>query len=555
MTRRLLLTFALIIPVIWSLPLLCGYISSFGENLDFLGWMRSDDYHRYGSFIEQTYEYNRIVYKDYSALKPQSPRMIAIYFTVLGFFKKLLPMGAQHWWALSRIIVCAGFIIYLWSFTHYMDLSPSRRWYAFLFVLLGSGFEFALQWTNAPGLRLKNFWMDGFSTFSSFHNPLKIAGLFLGLIILKRHFDLLKFPSFGNYLTMSFLILLLWGIHPNSAIPVYFALGFAVFFPPSSSRDKWSLRYGRHMLKSAPYLIPFTLIYIYIEWMKTDPVTAGIIDQYHVPFSVEPIRYYIVRYGVILPLGLLGVIRAVLKGDLVSRMLAGWWIGAEIFSHHPMMTGLLFQHTVHLPLALLAAGPFADILDRIRFQWLRSGVIILVFSTFFVNNIFIVTKVCRQTRDDVWPTTLYATNDELAAIKKLRTLPKGNVLVNRDTGNKISWLALQHVFLGHWGTTPEKQVKEKQLKEFYSGKTPLRRKQALLEDYRIRYIWYGPRERKLGELPPYLNIRQTHSFNSITLIELQENAPSIQLQDHETQAASVRRFSRLPPNMLGWSEE
>jgi hypothetical protein len=140
----------------------------------------------------------------------------------------------------------------------------------------------------------------------------------------------------------------------------------------------------------------------------------------------------------------------------------------------------------------------------------------LVMLIFAAGNLEVMRKICRQTADDVWPTSLYASNQEIKLMKILRQFPAGNVLVNRDTGNKIGWLGMHNVFLGHWGTTPDKGLKQRALEAFYNPGTATDQRISLLKKYNIRYIWYGQRERKLGPwdsvLPVRLIAREDNTF-------------------------------------------
>jgi hypothetical protein len=504
MSKRCLIILSIFIPLLWSLPVFTGYLASSDPDRLFLGWMRSDDYHRYGSFIDQTAEHHRVLYMDYSTTEPQSPRMIAIYFTVLGALKILTGLPAQHLWLLSRFLVGAGFILLLHHVLRKQYAGDSMMIRsAFLLILVSCGWEWFIHPAGIELPRMKNFWMDGFSTFNSFHNPLKIAGIALGLLVYTRHLKFEEKRSWGSWLITASLVVLVWAVHPNSAIPVYCGF-FTLAVLRMEARGVWRGLWKRWILL-LPYSLPFCLILVYILWMKTDPMTANIIRQYHVPFSMEPLRNYLFRYGVLLPFGIWGAIMVLKRRKPFEYMMLGWLTGAVAFSVYPYMTGLLYQHMVHLPLALFASIPLVSILRWCRPFWRRFCVTILAV-TFLCGNGYVLFKACRQTAENVWPTSLYASRSELNVMEILRNLPPGNVFVNRDTGNKIGWLAMHNVFLGHWGTTPDKGKKERILREFYQGSLPGDTRESILKKYRMRYLWYGPREKVLGTLDKSLDL-------------------------------------------------
>ncbi len=363
MNRRVLFLLLMLAPILWSIPTYIGYLSSDqGGNEDrvFLGWIRADDYHRYGSFIDQTRYQNRFIYWDYSAIEPQSPRMIAIYFFCLGIIGKWTNWPAEHLWLGSLYLSGAWLIFVLIKFLNGWKNDHKFTVIASLLVIFSGGIEWFARFVNIGFPREKNFWMDGFSTFCTFHNPLKIAGIALVVMLLSTWRDYLSSGKRKYLFFTGFLIIMLWAVHPNSAIPGYFALLATGCIRSEGNKERWPN--WDNFIKLMPLLFPMALIGFYILWMKSDQTTANIIRQYSIRDMVEPFRYYPIRYGLLLPLGIMGIMAFRRLNDSTAVMLAGWWIGAELFSHYSGMSGLLFQHMVHLPMAVFAA----DALTKIR---------------------------------------------------------------------------------------------------------------------------------------------------------------------------------------------
>jgi len=503
------------------MPVFFGYSAekNIHKPQKFLGWIRSDDFHRYGSFIDQTRYENRFLYWDYSATEPQSPRMIASYFFVLGLLGKLTGLPAQHLWFASALVVSWLFILILYKFLSIFAVSTNRKLIvpALGLILFSGGLEFFSQQAGVKFPRPKNFWMDGFSTFCSFHNPLKIAGI--GSVLLMLLFWKTYHDSGKRLYAVATAVMIAaaWSIHPNSAIPGYVGLLAGILSRMKSEQRAWFN--PKKIVDIIPLVISLAMVGLYVVWMKTDQTTANIIRQYQISFLVEPFRFYPIRYGVILPLGIIGLVRSIRKADSLVIMLIGWWIGAEAFAHFSGMSGLLFQHMVHLPMACFAAICLHDLLkhatpNRKRAVW------VFLFITFSVQNVWIISKVIQQTRNDVWPTSLYWTPGEISASTILREYPKGNVLTSRASGNKVGWLSLKTVFLGHWGTTPQKGLKEKELKQFFNQDTPTSWRREFLNRYDIRYVWYGPEEKKLGEIDVNLPIEGRIDNSFVTVYEV-----------------------------------
>lgn len=518
MPRSIPLVLIILLLVTWSLPTITGYLNS--EDSDdrspvFLGWIRADDFHRYGSFIDQTRYQNRLIYWDYSSVEPQKPRMIALYFFILGLVGKLTGLRAEHLWFISLFITGTWFFHTLKRLLTIWLRSPQAVAWAFFFLLFAGGFESIAIYAGVDFPREKNYWMDGFSTFCSFHNPLKIAGITMVMAMLVAWQEYLNTRKRSYLIETSIWIIGLWLVHPNSALPGYCAIFCAGFWKTDEDRDGWR-RWSRWHL-FLPLLIPLGAIVLYIFWMKSDPTTANIIRQYSIPSMVEPFRYYPIRYGWALPLGLIGLFGSRYVRDTPTCMIAGWWLGAEMFSHFAGMSGLLFQHMVHLPMALFAVRATEQIrIPSIRFRWVAIG---FLAAGFIIQDVGIIRQVIHQTREDVWPTSLYWTKGERMAAESLRSFPAGNVLVSRNSGNKVGWLALQTVFLGHWGTTPQKGEKNALLIRFFDPATTTEWRLRFLESYRIRYIWYGMAEQQLGLPDPSLSLKPLISNDAVTVFE------------------------------------
>lgn len=532
MIRRCLVIAALLIPIIWSLPEWAGYHSETGTeeySRAFLGWIRSDDFHRYGSFIDQTRYHNAWLYQDYSAVEPQSPRMVALYFTALGYLGRVTDLPAETLWCLSRYVVSWAFIFVFLRFLSVWTHDRKLRWTAIFLVLFSTGFEYTGLFETVPWARLKNTWMDGFSTFCTFHNPLKIAGIALVILLFMSIERYLRTQSSRWIWIAGGLILFLWSIHPNSAIPGYTGILAVAFLPP---RGCGGCRNIVHRIISfSPLALPVGVIIAYILWMRTDPVTANITRQYSIKGLVEPYMLYPVRYGLILPLGLIGMILRLRSRSALDVMLTGMVVGGEFFAHFAGMSGLLFQHMLHLPLAMFAAVALHTIVSQ--YPAIRKTVFAILIIGFAVQHAVMIRQVMHQTAEDIWPTSLYWTRGEIEASEFLRDQPPGNVLATRDSGNKIAWKSLHHVLLGHWGTTPRRGMKEKDLRRFLDAGFPLNGKRRILDRYAVRYIWYGSRERRTGLLDHRLDIKPVYENSVVTVYEVPVRSVNEMLQEGE----------------------
>jgi hypothetical protein len=70
------------------------------------------------------------------------------------------------------------------------------------------------------------------------------------------------------------------------------------------------------------------------------------------------------------------------------------------------------------------------------------------------------------------------------------------------TGNYVPRMSGQRVFLGEDKLTQAFEARERNVREFFSGDWDDAKRMALLKQFRVDYVFYGPDERKLGPYDP-----------------------------------------------------
>jgi hypothetical protein len=92
---------------------------------------------------------------------------------------------------------------------------------------------------------------------------------------------------------------------------------------------------------------------------------------------------------------------------------------------------------------------------------------------------------------------------EIAAVDWLRTnsAPNDTVMASYEIGSFIPASIGHSVFMGHWAETVDLENKKTEAVRFY-GLVDDGERQAFLRRYAIAYVFYGPRERRPGNLDP-----------------------------------------------------
>jgi hypothetical protein len=109
---------------------------------------------------------------------------------------------------------------------------------------------------------------------------------------------------------------------------------------------------------------------------------------------------------------------------------------------------------------------------------------------------------------------MFHSADEIAAVDWLgaNSSPDDTVLASYDIGGFIPPRIGHRVFMGHWTETVDVAGKRTAAEHFYGAASDDERL-AILRQYRIAYVFYGPRERELGEFNPALADYLTRVFN------------------------------------------
>jgi uncharacterized membrane protein len=114
------------------------------------------------------------------------------------------------------------------------------------------------------------------------------------------------------------------------------------------------------------------------------------------------------------------------------------------------------------------------------------------------TNIYLFTWRYTDLAKHDYPYYLY--KDELSAMKWLETNAKPDevVLSSLTTGQYIPALTGTNAFLAHWAQTLDFYGKSEMVQEFFNAATSDARRQQILQNYHVRYVFYGPAEKELG---------------------------------------------------------
>jgi len=131
-------------------------------------------------------------------------------------------------------------------------------------------------------------------------------------------------------------------------------------------------------------------------------------------------------------------------------------------------------------------------------RFLGIGIILIILPT----NLYLwAWRFVDLSRHD-YP--YYLNKDEISALNWLdkNASPDSVVLSSLTIGEFIPATTGAHAFLAHWAQTVDFYGKTNMVNEFFASGTSDSRRQQILAEYRVNYVFYGPAEKALGGYQP-----------------------------------------------------
>jgi len=116
---------------------------------------------------------------------------------------------------------------------------------------------------------------------------------------------------------------------------------------------------------------------------------------------------------------------------------------------------------------------------------------------------------------------LYLSASEAKAMRWIETHTPQNALVlcAPDSGMFIPAQTGRRVIYGHPFETVNAEQEKRLVMQFFQGE--MLSPQSFLADRRVDYIFYGPRERRLGEMPPFLHSKSVFSNSDVIIYQVE----------------------------------
>ncbi len=207
-------------------------------------------------------------------------------------------------------------------------------------------------------------------------------------------------------------------------------------------------------------------------------------------------------------LALPGAWRVIRGGERGGRMLLVWAFAGAVLIYAPLGLQRRFLMGLYVPLVGLASYGLESLAARFSRRLARRvAAIALGLALPSTLLILLVGLFGAQTRDPA----LYLTQSEVQALEWLESNTPADALVLAapETGLLIPAHTGRRVLYGHPFETVNATSEQAQVVAFFQGE--MQAPATFVEQRQVDYIFYGPRERSLGELPKGLDLRRVYA--------------------------------------------
>ncbi len=260
----------------------------------------------------------------------------------------------------------------------------------------------------------------------------------------------------------------------------------------------WRLRApGRGVVlrRAAVALILSAPVVLYtIAAFSLSPVLSNWNTQSNLPAAPPP--HYLLGYGLWIAPGVFGW-RALRRRSEPARWIAAWLIVAPVLLYWPLPIQRRLVEGVQLPLVILGVLGLTVGLRRAR-RWLTP----LVVAASSLTALFLVGGAMVVARQPAAP--VFHAADQLAVFRWVAAQPdaSGGGLGAYATGNLIPVYTPLPAYLGLTTETAFFTAKQAQVADFFQAGTSAAARREWLSAGRIRYVFFGPAERALGDFDP-----------------------------------------------------
>ena len=553
--RRWVLVFAIALMLITTMPYILGYVKA-GEDWQFTGFVIGvEDGNSYIAKMLSGASGNWLFYSPYTAF-PQHGVIAFLPYILLG---KLSSPPGQHeqlvvLFHLFRIFAGIFAIISTYDFLTIYLVKVKLRRLSLLLICLGGGFGWFLMLigqTNLFGtLPLEFYSPESFGFLALFGLPhlllaraLLLWGfryyligddLVLDIKIGKKDQGKRQRISSGAITGMLFFF-------AGLAQPLTVVIGWGLIFAHYGVGYIWLLRdrtkKGFTVIKeSGDYLYRVFLAIGVSSPILIYTVLAFSIDPFLVEWTAQNIIlsphpiHYLLAYGLLIPFAVGGAYYVLIDDAWRGWFPVVWVLLVPILAYAPFNLQRRLPEGVWVAMIVLAVkaveGP---VNGGLTLRWNRLNLLYrrfaLVFGLLVISSLILFAGGLRAAFFAQVP--LFRSAIEVNALNFLNTYTQpGEIIISAyGSGNAIpAWVPVR-VVIGHGSESVKLPTYTPIVNRFFSEKTNRFERLGIIDELNIKYIYWGPQERELGDWNPEKanGLLEIYNNGEYLIFEVQES--------------------------------
>jgi hypothetical protein len=485
--RWIMTGIALLFLALQVVPVVAGFVSVDSDHV-FGGFLLNPhDSSSYLAKMRQGYDGAWQFTLPYTA-EPGQPTAINLYYLFLGHVARWtsLPMIAMFHGARLGGAILLCFVLYRFLGAFFAD--AEQRLMVFSLALFGSG----LGWLAAAfgGFTADFWWAEAYPFLTAYVNPHFVFGLALQLWLLTplREAEQADWRKIAVWAAAALTLAIVYPFGWMATVAILIGWSVVQALQVSLSRAQL-LRTGALFAAGAPYAV-----YAYYT-VQTHPVLSLWDAQNLTPTPV--IWDVLVAFSPAILLAVIGGILVARRRSRTYQVLIVWVLLIAVAMYAPVNLQRRLATGLYIPVAALAVIAIYMLSQRTSIRRLAFFAILLFSLP--TNAIVVAGGIASVRNGDPLLTMHGAEADGFHWLDA--NAPHGSlVLAAPQTGLFMPGYASVRVLFGHWFETVHAQERRDEIVAFFEVMSPAEAMQYL-DEMGVDFIFYGPRERSLGEMP------------------------------------------------------
>lgn len=517
--RRWVVVFALSIMLITTLPYFLGYSVEINDPQH--AW-------RFTGFIFGVEDGNSYIAKalagtfgawlfrtPYTVI-PQNGVIAFLPYLLLG---KLVSAPGMHeqlvvLFHLYRFLAGILAILATYDFICYFVSNNKLRGFGLVIASVGGGLGWVIMLTGKDSilgsLPLEFYSPEAFGFLGLYglpHIALSRALLFWGIL---WHFQLSSQSNMLRYsdaIKIGVIWLCVALLQPLTAFIMGLVLGFhlAILIAPGLLPSNYR---SRERVKEIPFrikiflfeLIPALPFFIYYLIIYSSDPFIKIWSNQNIISSPHPL-HYLLAYGLLFPLALIGIYVSLKIKKIETNVLIVWFLAGMVLAYIPVSIQRRLVEGIWVVLVVLMLVGYQWLEENrpiMKLGWCIPVITILVLPS---TLILIIGGIMAS----ITPSEpLFRPNAEIVSFEFLNGFVKMDevVMTSYDTGNVLPAYSPVRVLIGHGPESADLATFTKIISSFYDSEISNEMRQRIIQQYNIKYVYWGPHEQALGDWNP-----------------------------------------------------